>query len=98
MVSKAEYSKIYLKNFGYGLFNRLKMILYENNKCEKDERIRSNITLIRPKVHLVSDIENDYGLMQYTDGQVAVSFVEGNHLSMIDNSELYTIINNICTQ
>lgn len=98
MIPKPEYSKVYLKNFGYGLSNRLKMILNENDKCEIDERIRSNITLIRPKVHLVPDIENSYNLKQYTSGQVTINFVEGNHLSMMDNSELYSIVNNICTK
>lgn len=96
MIPKREYSKMYLKNFGYGLYNRMRMILNENDKCEMDERIRSNITLIRPKIHLVPDIENDYNLEQYTDGRVTVNFVEGNHLSMMDNSELYFIVNNIC--
>lgn len=98
MMPKPEYSKEYLKNFGYGLSNRLKMILNEDDKCGVDEQIRSNITLIRPKVHLVPDIENDYNLKQYTAGAVTVSFVEGNHLSIVDNSELYSIISSICTQ
>lgn len=96
MVPKSGYSKPYLKNFGYGLSNRFKMILDESDKCEMQERIRSSITLIRPKIHLVSDIENDYNLKQYTDSQVTVNFVEGNHLSMMDNSEMYSIVNNIC--
>lgn len=98
MMPKSKYSKAYLKNFGYGLLNRLRMILNEDDKCEADERIRSNITLIRPTVHLVPDIENNYNLDQYTDGQVSVRFVDGNHLSMMNNPELYSIINTVCTQ
>lgn len=97
LIPNSEYSKAYLKNFSYGLSNRLRMILNEDDTCEVSERIRSNITLIRPKVHLVPDIENNYNLKQYTDGQVTVSFVEGNHLSMLNNLELYSIINNVCT-
>lgn len=96
MVPKSEYSNTYLKNFGYGLSNRMKMILNENDDCT-DDRIHSNITLIRPKTHLIPDIPTDYNLKQYTDGQVTVNFVEGNHLSMLDNSELYQIVNIICT-
>lgn len=98
MIPKSEYSKEYLKNFGYGLSNRLRMILNDDDKCKSDERIQSNITLIRPKIDSVPDIENSYNLKQYTDGQVDVTFVEGNHLSMMENSELYSIINSICTQ
>lgn len=97
MIPKSEYSKTYLKNFGYGLYNRTKMILNENDE-QVDERIQSNITLIRPTIHLDNDIENDYNLEQYTDGQVSVNFVEGNHLSMLDNSEMYQICSNICTK
>lgn len=95
MVPKSEYSKPYLKDFGYGLSNRMKMILNENDECT-DGRIASNITLIRPTTHLVSDIANDYDLKKYTDGQVSVSFVDGNHITMLDNAELYQAVNNIC--
>lgn len=96
MVPKSEYSKLYLKNFGYGLSNRMKMILNENDECIGD-RIHSNITLIRPTTHLIPNIPTDYNLNKYTDGQVTVSFVDGNHLSMLDNSEFYSIVNIICT-
>lgn len=96
MVPKSEYSKTYLKNFGYGLSNRMKMILNESDQCIGD-RIRSNITLIRPKTHLIPNIANDYDLNKYTHGQMTVNFVEGNHLSMLDNAELYSIVNVICT-
>lgn len=98
MVPKSEYSKTYLKNFGYGLSNRMKMILNENDECV-GERIRSNITLIRPKTQfsLIPNIPNDYHLNKYTHGQVAVNFVEGNHLTMLDNTELYSMANVICT-
>lgn len=95
LVPKSEYSKPYLKDFGYGLANRMKMILNESEECT-DGRISSNITLVRPTTHLVADIPNDYNLKQFTNGQITVSFVEGNHLTMLDNSELYQIVNNIC--
>lgn len=95
MVPKSEYSKGYLKNFGYGLSNRMKMILNENEEYT-GERIRSNITLIRPKTHLIPNIPNDYNLNKYTDGKITVNFVEGNHLTMLDNTEMYSMINVIC--
>lgn len=97
MVPKSDYSKAYLKNFGHGLSNRMKMILNENDECV-DGRIHSNITLIRPKTHLIPNIPNDYNLHKYTDGQVTVNFVEGNHLTMLDNAELYSMVNVICTK
>lgn len=96
MVPKSEYSNAYLKNFGYGLSNRMKMILNENDECTTDGRIRSNITLIRPTTHLIPNIPTDYNLKQYTDGKVTVNFVTGNHLSMLDSSEFYQIVNIVC--
>lgn len=97
MVPKSEYSKTYLKNFGYGLSNRMKMILNESDDCA-GERIHSNITLIRPKTqNLIPNIPNDYDLNKYTRGQMTVNYVEGNHLTMLDNAELYSMVNVICT-
>lgn len=96
MVPKSDYSKSYLKDFGYGLSNRMKMILNESDECT-DGRLASNITVIRPTTQLITDIADDYNLKQYTDGKVLVNFVEGNHLTMLDNAELYQIVNNICT-
>lgn len=96
MVTQPEYSRGYLKNIGLGIFHRIKMIMAESDEYT-GERIRSNITLIRPTIHLVPGIENDYNLKKYTDGRVLVSFVEGNHLTILDNNQLYQIINNICT-
>lgn len=96
MVTQPEYSRGYLKNIALGALYRFKMIMNESDNC-MGERIQSNITLIRPTIHLVPDIENDYNLKQYTDGRVLVSFVEGNHMTMLDNTQLYQIINDICT-
>lgn len=96
LMTKSDYSDAYLNDISYGLTNRVKMVLNENEEYS-GERIKSNITLIRPSTNLVVDIDNDYKLKQYTSGQVFVSFIEGNHLTMLDNTQLYQIINNICT-
>lgn len=96
MVTQPEYSRGYLKNIGIGIMNRINMILNEHDEYN-GERIRSNITLIRPTTHLVDTIENDYHLKQYTNGRVLVSFIDGNHMTMLDNVQLYQIINSICT-
>lgn len=96
LMKKPEYSNDYLKDFGYGLLNRVLMVLKESDEYAGD-KIQSNITLIRPTTHLVINIENDYQLNQYTKGKVNVGFIEGTHLTMLDNKQLYQIINNICT-
>lgn len=91
-----EYSTDYLKNIGYGIRNRVLMVLNENEE-DSGDKINSNITLIRPTTKLVIDIDNDYKLKQYTNGLVFVNTIEGTHLTMLDNVKLYQIINDICT-
>lgn len=61
LMKKRDYSDDYLKNMGYGLINRVGMILREND-VYTGSKIKSNITLIRPTTNLVVDIENDYQL------------------------------------
>lgn len=96
LVEKREYTDTYLKDFGYGLLYRVLMVLNESDEYTGD-KIQSNITLIRPTTNLVVNIENDYELKQYTNGKVTVGFIEGTHLTMLDNKMFYQIINNICT-
>lgn len=96
VASKGEYSLGYLKAISVGVVRRIKICMSEGDEYT-GERIQSNVTLIRPTTHLVPDVENDYNLKQYTNGRVLVSFIEGNHMSMLDNVQLYQIINNICT-
>lgn len=97
LMKKREYSDAYLKQIGFGLTNRVKMVLNEKEEYSGD-KIKSNITLIRPSTNLVVDINKDYNLNQYTNGQVIVKFIEGNHLTVLDNVELYKIIDEISTK
>lgn len=96
LMKKPEFSNSYLKHMGYGLINRVGMVLREDEVYNGD-KIQSNITLVRPKVNLVVDIDNDYHLQQYTNGRVFVDIIAGTHLTMLDNPQLYQIINAICT-
>lgn len=96
LMTNSQYSRGYLKDFGTGLVNRVKMVMTESEEYT-GERIQSNITLIRPQTNLVVEIDDDYNLKQYTNGQVCVSFIEGNHLTMLDNIQLYQLINTIIT-
>lgn len=94
LMKAREYSNDYVKNMGFGIINRFKMVLAEQESYS-GEKIQSNITLIRPSTYLVADIDNDYQLNQYTSGQVFVKSIEGNHLTVLDNVELYETINEI---
>ncbi|XP_031629091.1 fatty acid synthase-like [Contarinia nasturtii] len=95
LMKNSEYSPEYLRNIGYGIMNRVRMVLRENEEYVGD-KIKSNITLIRPTIKVVLDIENDYQLSQYNNGHVNVITIGGNHLSMLNNLQLYEIINDIC--
>lgn len=97
LMKKREYSDAYLKEIGFGLINRVKMVLSEKEEYS-GEKIKSNITLIRPSTNLVVDIDKDYNLNQYTNGQVFVKFMDGNHLTILDNAELYKTIDEISTK
>lgn len=95
LMTKRDYSDAYLRGIGYGMLNRIRMVLCENDEYTGD-KLQSNITLIRPTTNLVVDIDNDYHLKQYTNGKTTVGFIEGDHLTMIENKQLYQIVNNIC--
>lgn len=97
LIRKREFSDAYLKDIGYGISNRVKMVLAENEEYT-GEKMQADITLIRPTKHLLADIDADYQLNRYTNGKVNVEFIEGNHLTMLDNEQLYKIINDISTK
>lgn len=94
LMKKSDYSAEYLKDIGYGIQNRFKIVL--KGKAEYDgEKIKANIILIRPTSNLVVGIENNYGLEAHTDGIVILHFVEGNHITMLDDTKLSEIINEV---
>lgn len=86
-----EYSENYLREMLDALFNRLKLVFtYEH---DKNVKLKSSITLVRPTEVAVVDIEEDYELSKVTEGAVNMKFIEGNHTTMLDNAKLAEIIN-----
>lgn len=53
------------------------------------------ITLIRPTEVSVIDIDEDYGLNKYSTQKINLKFVEGNHMTMLDNIKLTQILNDL---
>lgn len=85
------YTEEYLRKMTHALFYRIKMALeYDLDTVHK---IQSNITLIRPNEVSVVDIDEEYGLSKYTNGVVNLKFIEGNHITMLENPKLSQIIN-----
>ena len=72
------------------LFNRIKIAL--ETDLDHPRPVQSPILLVRPTEVSVVDIEEDYDLSRYTDGNVSLKFVEGNHITMLDNPKLVQII------
>ncbi|XP_011707600.1 PREDICTED: fatty acid synthase-like [Wasmannia auropunctata] len=56
-------------------------------------RLKSSITLLRPTLAITSFIEEDYGLRKVTEGTVQIQYVEGTHITMMDNDKIISIIN-----
>ncbi|TGZ45649.1 Uncharacterized protein DBV15_12562, partial [Temnothorax longispinosus] len=56
-------------------------------------RLKSSITLLKPTFPIVSLTEEDYGLHKVTEGKVQIYYVEGNHITMIDNDKIISAIN-----
>ena len=87
------YSQKYLRNIIKALYNRLKVVLQYD--LDTIVQIKSPITLIRPTEVSIVDIEEDYSINKYTTGPVSLKFIEGNHMTMLDNPKLIQIINEL---
>lgn len=89
---QAQYSAEYTRRMTKALFKRLKMAAVLN--LDEDQPLDLPIMLIRPSSISSSDIEEDYGLSNYTTGEISLRVVEGSHTSMLDNPAIVDIINN----
>lgn len=87
------YSTDYLRDMANCLYHRIKMVL--DFKPDFHDVIKSSITLIRPTEISIVDVDEDYGLKKLTRGVVKVKYVDGNHLTMLENAKLVQIINEL---
>lgn len=90
-VTQNRYSKDYSIKMIKSMFNRIKMAMTYD--LESIEQINTNITLVRSSQVSIVDIEEDYELSKITNGKVALKFIEGDHMTMLDNPKLAQIIN-----
>lgn len=91
-IAKGEivYSENYFRTLILAVFNRIKMVLVE---FVFPEKLKTQITLIRPTEMSVLEIAEDYDLSLYTEHPVDVHFVEGNHLTILDNRKTAELLN-----
>lgn len=87
------YTTDYLRVMANCLFYRIKMVL--DFQSDFKDTIKSSITLIRPTEISIVDVDEDYGLKKLTRGMVSVKYVDGNHLTMLENSKLVQIVNEL---
>ncbi|XP_025263525.1 uncharacterized protein LOC112637637 [Camponotus floridanus] len=56
-------------------------------------RLKSSITLLKPTLAPITVTEEDYGLHKITERTVQIHYVEGTHITMMDNDEVVSLIN-----
>ena len=88
------YSDNYIREMSNALFNRIKKILNIDLKSFKPLN-NTPISFVRPLQASIIDIDEDYGLSKYSKQKINLKFVEGNHMSMLDNSKLTDFINEL---
>ncbi|KAJ9600111.1 hypothetical protein L9F63_009587 [Diploptera punctata] len=94
LIPPTDYSLDHLRNIGMSSYIRLKAL--GKYDWTHEEKIKSKTTLIRPTaVSLVGD--KDYGLSKICEKTVDVSFVTGNHVTVLDNEETAVVINSYLT-
>ncbi|XP_034192524.2 fatty acid synthase [Osmia lignaria lignaria] len=79
------------KTFSTFLFNRLCAIDKYNPTSLPP--LRTPITLLKPTLQAVQLDDHSYGCSKLTYGKVNIYVVEGNHISMLDNSKVPAAIN-----
>ena len=87
------YTTEYLRKMATCLFRRIKMVI--NYKTDPSQMLKSPITLVRPTEISIVDVDEDYGIHKLTSGNTNVKFVDGNHLTMLENAKLIQIINEL---
>ncbi|KPJ13005.1 Fatty acid synthase [Papilio machaon] len=90
---RQKYSDNFVSAVAAASFDRLKMVL-DFKPLEK--KLSAPIFLLRPKdPPPFVTCEENYGLDKYTESQVTVHNLEGNHITIIENKDCANIINRI---
>lgn len=88
------YSDNYIREMSIALFNRIRIIIsLDLNSFEQLNN--TPISFVRPSQASVVDIDEDYGLSKYSTEKINVKYVEGNHMSILENSKLTDLINKL---
>ncbi|XP_052896146.1 fatty acid synthase-like [Anopheles moucheti] len=83
------FSEDYTRKMMRVLFYRLKAAM--NMSTDVKEKLSSPLVLVRSGT--ISEIEEDYGLSEFTQSSMIVKVIDGTHQTMLSNMELIEIIN-----
>ncbi|XP_025264489.1 fatty acid synthase-like [Camponotus floridanus] len=56
-------------------------------------RLKSSIILLKPTLMPITFTEEDYGLHKITESAVQIHYVEGTHITIMDNDKVVSLIN-----
>ncbi|KAL4704385.1 hypothetical protein ACJJTC_017619 [Scirpophaga incertulas] len=91
---QSKYSNKYIASVAAVTLDRLKVVL--NYDMKNIKKLKSPIILLRPKENpLNMVVEENYGLDKLTEAGVTVHFLEGNHVTIIENKDVANIINKV---
>ncbi|XP_059048240.1 fatty acid synthase-like [Achroia grisella] len=95
-VKNDDYSHGFIAAAAQACFDRVKVVLNYNLKAAK--KLQSPIILLRPKENPPFIVcEENYGLDKHSDGPITIHFLEGNHITIIENKDVANIINRVIT-
>lgn len=86
-----SYSPEYLKSAMNLIYRRIQMVI--NTDLTKIPTIESPIALIRPTQVSFGGIDEEYEMKDKTESEFILKFVDGTHITMLDNENLVTLIN-----
>lgn len=97
LIEVSKDKKIYSNEYGIMIMNafvnRMKLSLsLDIEKFPVNET--TPVTLVRPSELSILDIDEDYGLSSYFKAKIEIKFLEGNHMTILENPKLSVIINN----
>lgn len=89
---QVAFSETFIREFSEALFNRSKMSLdVDENSLPTLQR--TPITLIKASENSMSDMSDNYGLNKFSSQAIQVHTVEGNHQTVLKNSNLVKLLN-----
>lgn len=94
---QSKYSNKFIADSAGVSYDRLKVIL--NYDIKAAIKLKSPIVLLRPKENPANvAIDENYGLDKFTESNVTVHYLEGNHVSIVENKDAANIINRILVE